>query len=72
MDKVVVFEGAQGALLDKMHGFYPHLTRTLCSDHNALALVEEVKGATSLKLAVTKVGILRAYASRHGNGPFVT
>lgn len=41
MDKAVVFEGAQGALLDKIHGFYPHLTKSLCSPHNADALLHE-------------------------------
>lgn len=64
----VVFEGAQGALLDRIHGIFPHITKTLCSDHNAFALINALKA----KPRVVKIGVFRIFSSRHGNGPFLT
>ncbi len=72
----IVFEGSQGALLDRIYGFYPHITKTLCSWENAEAIVNEINNITtdngSIKVETYKVGVLRAYSSRHGKGPFVT
>lgn len=68
----IIFEGAQGALLDRVYGIYPHLTKTLCTDENALNLLNEVKTKYSVDFEVVKIGVLRAYSSRHGNGPFIT
>ena len=64
----LIFEGSQGSLLDRIHGIFPHLTKSLCSDDNAQALLKEQKSIYK----VIKVGVLRAYSSRHGDGPFVT
>ena len=64
----VIFEGAQGALLDEFHGFYPHVTWTNTTTSNAHALICE--GNYNGK--VTSYGLVRAYATRHGCGPFVT
>jgi adenylosuccinate synthase len=65
----VVVEGAQGVLLDREHGFWPHVTpsRTTFAP-GALFLAE----AGFARDAITRVGVLRAYATRHGAGPFVT
>ena len=63
----VIFEGAQGVLLDRDHGFWPHVTPSHTTFVNALAMCEEL-GLEQ----VTRVGVLRAYATRHGAGPFVT
>jgi adenylosuccinate synthase len=65
----LVFEGAQGALLDRDHGFWPHVTPTRTTFHNALALLEEAGLGGAPR---EQVGVFRAYASRHGAGPFVT
>ena len=62
----VVFEGAQGVLLDEWHGFHPYTTWSTTTFANAEALLAEA-GATAARL-----GVLRAYATRHGPGPFVT
>ncbi|MEU8303962.1 adenylosuccinate synthetase [Actinomadura sp. NPDC048955] len=62
----VVFEGAQGVLLDEWHGFHPYTTWSTTTFTNAEALLAEA-GATA-----TRLGVLRAYATRHGPGPFVT
>lgn len=64
----VLFEGAQGVLLDEWYGFHPYTTWSTISFANALATLGEV-GFTG---EVTKLGLARAYATRHGAGPFVT
>lgn len=62
----VIFEGAQGVLLDQTHGFPPHHTWSDCTLANALELVGD--NAES----VTRIGVLRSYATRHGAGPLPT
>ena len=63
-----VFEGAQGVLLDEVHGVAPHNTWTNTTCENALTLLSEAK----FDGEVEKVGCLRIYATRHGYGPFST
>jgi adenylosuccinate synthase len=65
-DGHIVFEGAQGMLLDQDYGFQPYTTWTDITFRNALDLVG------GLAADVTRIGVLRAYATRHGAGPFVT
>jgi len=60
-----VFEGAQGVLLDQRYGFFPYCTRSNATFQNALELLEGVD------CEIVKVGLLRAYSTRHGAGPFV-
>jgi len=62
----IVFEGAQGALLDRELGFQPYITRSNCSFANADELLTGYDGR------IVKLGITRAFATRHGNGPFVS
>jgi adenylosuccinate synthase len=64
----VVFEGAQGALLDQDCGFAPHTTWSKTSAQNALSLIAEL----SRDLDTQVIGVIRAYATRHGAGPFPT
>ncbi len=61
----VVFEGAQGVLLDETHGFHPHTTWSNCTFDNAL---DDARAFD----VVQRVGVLRALPSRHGAGPFPT
>jgi adenylosuccinate synthase len=64
----VVFEGAQGVLLDEWRGFHPYTTWSTTTFENAEALLREAgAGGEALRLGVT-----RAYMTRHGPGPFVT
>jgi adenylosuccinate synthase len=64
----IIFEGAQGVLLDEWQGFHPYTTWSTTTMHNADLLLQEAgyDGRT------TRVGITRAYATRHGAGPLVT
>lgn len=64
----VVFEGAQGVLLDQDYGFAPYHTWSRTTSANALDLL----GETGYPGAVTRIGVLRTYFTRHGAGPFVT
>lgn len=66
--EVTIFEGAQGVLLDRDHGFFPYVTPSRTTFAGADALLAEARWGG----AVTRVGVLRAYATRHGQGPFVT
>jgi adenylosuccinate synthase len=60
----VVFEGAQGLLLDQERGWFPHVTRSHTGIRNALAIAQEA-GIGALNVTY----VTRAYATRHGAGP---
>lgn len=64
----IVVEGAQGVLLDRELGFWPHVTPSRTTFAPALAFLDEAQ----VDGEVTKIGVIRAYATRHGAGPFVT
>lgn len=67
----VIFEGAQGVLIDELYGFAPYHTWSNCTSDNALGVLSEV-GWTDGQGKIEVTGVLRAYAIRHGAGPFVT
>jgi adenylosuccinate synthase len=65
--KVVLLEGAQGTLLDVDHGTYPFVTSSSPTAGGACA------GSGVGPTKVTRViGILKAYTTRVGSGPFPT
>ncbi|WP_236653351.1 adenylosuccinate synthetase [Streptacidiphilus melanogenes] len=64
----VVFEGAQGVLLDEWHGFHPYTTWSTTTFANARTLLAE-SGAADDAL---RLGVVRSYTTRHGPGPLVT
>jgi adenylosuccinate synthase len=64
----VVFEAAQGVLLDEWYGFHPYTTWSTTTLANADRLLAEASYAGS----ITRIGITRAYATRHGPGPFAS
>jgi adenylosuccinate synthase len=63
----VLFEGAQGCLLDLDHGTYPYVTSS--STIAAGACQSAGIGPTAVRAVV---GITKAYATRVGEGPFPT
>ncbi len=67
-EEAVVFEGAQGVLLDEWHGFHPYTTWSTCTFDNALGLMKE-QGYSG---PVERLGVLRSYMVRHGPGPLPT
>jgi adenylosuccinate synthase len=67
LEKAVVFEGSQGMLLDSVHGTAPHNSWTDATFAGAYDLLKSHQSAD-----VTRVGVIRSYATRHGAGPFLT
>jgi adenylosuccinate synthase len=66
--ETTVFEGAQGVLLDADKGFHPYTTWSDCTAANAAHLLD----VYSPQAEVTRIGILRSHAVRHGPGPLPT
>ncbi|MDR2715824.1 MAG: adenylosuccinate synthase [Coriobacteriaceae bacterium] len=65
--KNILFEGAQGTLLDIDHGTYPYVTSSSCCAGGAAT------GTGVGPTAIDKVlGIQKAYVTRVGGGPFPT
>lgn len=61
----VIFEGAQGLLLDQDHLYFPHVTRSKTGISNVLELIKD----TDIDF-LDIIYITRPYATRHGAGPF--
>ena len=66
-NKKVVFEGAQGALLDIDHGTYPFVT----SSNTTVGGIFTGSGVSPKKLNYI-LAIVKAYTTRVGSGPFMT
>ena len=66
-DKKILLEGAQGTMLDIDHGTYPYVTSSATISAGA---------CTGLGIAPSDIGevigIVKAYSTRVGNGPFPT
>jgi len=63
--KRILFEGAQGALLDIDHGTYPFVTSS-----NTVAANAATGSGLGPKAAQYVLGIAKAYTTRVGGGPF--
>ncbi len=61
----ILFEGAQGLLLDAEHRWFPHVTHSRTGLTNVAVLAQEA-GIEALDVTY----VTRAYATRHGAGPF--
>jgi adenylosuccinate synthase len=65
--KRILFEAAQGSLLDVDHGTYPFVT----SSNSSTAGVWSGSGVSARQLTRV-VGVIKAYGTRVGRGPFPT
>ncbi len=65
--KSILFEAAQGSLLDVDHGTYPYVT----SSNSSTAGVWSGSGVPTRNLERV-VGVIKAYSTRVGRGPFPT
>lgn len=63
----VIFEGAQGVLLDQVHGTYPFVTSS-----STIAGGASVGGGIGPRMIDSVIGIAKAYTTRVGEGPFPT
>ena len=67
LGKNVLFEGAQGTMLDIDHGTYPYVTSS-----NTVASQAATGSGIGPALIHNVLGITKAYTTRVGNGPFPT
>lgn len=65
--KKVLFEGAQGTMLDLLHGTYPYVTSS--STLAGSAMIGSGIGPNAVQKII---GITKAYTTRVGSGPFPT
>ena len=65
--KRILFEGAQGALLDIDHGTYPYVTSS-----NTIAAQAATGSGIGPRAVGNVLGIAKAYTTRVGSGPFPT
>jgi adenylosuccinate synthase len=65
--KKVLFEGAQGSLLDLLHGTYPFVTSSSTLSGSAM-----IGAGIGPGLINQVMGITKAYTTRVGSGPFPT
>ena len=64
----VIFEGAQGLLLDEMNTEYaPHLTTSRTGLTNPVRIIREIM--PDEEVTAEAVYVTRSYVTRHGNGP---
>jgi len=63
----ILFEGAQGIMLDADHGTYPYVTSS-----NAVAAMAAVGTGMGPRAVGYVLGIVKAYTTRVGSGPFPT
>jgi len=63
----ILFEGAQGALLDIDHGTYPYVTSS-----NTIAGAACIGTGIGPTHVDEVIGVMKAYTTRVGNGPFPT
>ncbi len=66
-DKRIIFEGAQGTLLDIDHGTYPFVT----SSNTTVGGIFTGSGISPKKIDYV-LAIIKAYTTRVGSGPFMT
>ncbi len=66
--KRVLFEGAQGTMLDNDFGTYPFVT----SSHPVSGSITSGVGIAPQRITERIVGVIKAYSTRVGSGPFPT
>lgn len=63
----ILFEGAQGAMLDIDHGTYPFVTSS-----NPVAASASIGSGVGFTYIQKVIGVFKAYVTRVGEGPFLT
>lgn len=61
----IIFEGAQGLMLDQDHPNFPHVTHSKTGLHNVANILRDAK----IDKEVDVYYMIRAYLTRHGAGP---
>jgi adenylosuccinate synthase len=63
-EEIIIFEGAQGLLLDQKMGYFPYVTRSNTGLKNVISLAN--------RMNITELDVVyatRCYTTRHGAGP---
>ena len=68
--KHIIFEGAQGIMLDMDYGFFPHVTRSNTTSKNAMEIIDRDLHSRGM-VSINTYYVTRAYQTRHGNGPMI-
>lgn len=76
-DYTIIYEGSQGLLLDVKYGLRPNTTLLDTTVNHAMRIVDRIKRkhrdmVTEGHINVNKVGVAKAYYTRHGKGVFPT
>lgn len=66
-DRKILFEGAQGALLDIDHGTFPYVTSS-----NSSGVGVSAGSGVPARYIEKVIGVVKAYTTRVGGGPFPT
>ena len=64
-NNTLIFEAAQGLLLDMDYGYFPHVTRSNCGMKNISEILSHIPGVHDITVNYVR----RAYTTRHGAGP---
>jgi len=64
----IVFEGAQGIMLDQDHGYFPHVTYGHTTTKNAWRIASKCPGIDIKEVLY----VTRSYQTRHGAGPMTS
>lgn len=70
-DRYIIFEGAQGVLLDETFGFAPYTTWSDTTTWNIWDMMQVLDDSNSSS-SIHRYGLMRSYMTRHGAGPFIT
>ena len=65
----IIFEGAQGLLLDQHSKYFPHVTPSNTGTTNVVKIVKELKWEDA---EIEVIYVTRCYLTRHGAGEFKT
>lgn len=66
--QVIIIEPSQGVLLDHRYGFTPNTTQLVNTNEDGLAMIRQLHYPGE----IIRLGVMRAYQTRHGAGVFVT
>ena len=64
----IIFEGAQGLMLDMDYGYFPYVTRSNCGMRNISKLLPQLNHYSNDHTIEVNY-VTRAYTTRHGAGP---
>lgn len=68
-DRDLIFECAQGLLLDQDYGYFPYVTRSNTGMKNVKHVLDIMSTELGCRFSIDVVYVTRIYSTRHGAGP---